>query len=316
MQTITPVPLVYVIVITCNGKHHLESCLPSLLATLYQNFKVLVVDNGSVDGSEQFIHSTFPEVEVLKNKYNYGFAKGNNLGIDVALRRDANYVVLLNDDTEILDPHWLLEAVRAAEADRRIGMVGFQLTKINMLDKNFVRSQTQAKIVKSIEGCALFIRADLLHNIGLFDETYFAYAEENDLEARAMQAGYHMIELNIPLFHLGGGTSHRHPRKRAFLVIRNVIRYSIKNDGILTTLLRTIKLFDICCNPFSFFFDSTDVTHQKIRGRGNIAMNFVLFSCALCWNMIHLPQTILVRRKENTLIKLTKCKLQLNGQIV
>lgn len=297
METLQSFPLVYVIIITFNGKHHLASCLPSVFATDYPNYKVLLVDNASIDGSTEFVRSNFPEVEVLRNEKNYGFAKGNNLAIIAALNHGADYVFLLNDDTKILDPCWLMEAVKVAENDQKIGMIGFQLT--DSASMHITKELTCTRDVNAIEGCALFISSALLRNVGLFDEVYFAYAEESDLEMRAMRAGYRMIELNIPIFHLGAGTSNRYPIKRSYLIMRNVIRHSIKNRNALKTLMRIIKTFDISSNPRPFFFDRKDVTHQKIRGQSNVLLNFVLFFGAVLWNVIHLPQTLLIRYKEN-----------------
>ncbi len=294
-------PLVYIIVITHNGKDHLESCLPSVFKTSYPRFRVMLVDNASIDGCIDYVASHFPQVKILRNHKNLGFAKGNNIAIDLALKEGAVYVVLLNDDTAVLDARWLGEAVSAAQEDCRIGMIGFSLT--NTLSHEIPTISITRKKVKAIEGCALFIRSSLIYNIGKLDEIYFAYAEESDLEMRAMRAGYNLIELNTFIFHKGAGTSSKYPSKRAYLLMRNVIRYSIKNRGVIHTILKIIRILDVSCNPFPLTFDRTDSTHRGMRNRGNIFLNTLLFVHALIWNVIFLPQTLAIRHQDNLKIK-------------
>lgn len=310
-QTVSAWPFVCVIVITHNGRHHLERCLPSLYATEYPRFAVLLVDNASTDGASNYAEQHFPGLIALRNRENLGFARGNNEAIAQALRMNADYVVLLNDDTAILDRRWLKSAVEAAEADARIGMVGFALTAdLAPVDP---AAPIEVAPTDAIEGCALLMRSSLLRAIGCFDEVYFAYAEENDLEARALRAGFRFVSVSTPIFHLGAGTSSRYPLRQTYLVIRNVIRCSIKNRSMLRTLLRIVRVFDIGCNPFPLFFDRTDTTHRKIRGRGNLARNFAVFAAALGWNILHLPQTLRIKAQEEALIRQAHCAPQRSG---
>lgn len=300
-------PLVVIIIITYNGRHHLARCLPSVMKTDYPAFRVVVVDNASTDGSSEFVSNNYPTVSIVRHSRNLGFAKGNNSAIANSLAEGFDYIFLLNDDTELLEPTWLATAIRLCDGNPRIGMVGFSLT-----NDSSVSSLSQTLVVRTvdaIEGCALLMRSTMLRNIGLFDEVYFAYAEESDLEMRALRAGYSMMEISIPIYHLGGGTSRRFPVRRTYLVMRNVIRHSIKNRSVLKTLLRGVKTFDIACNPWSFFFDAHDVTHQKIRGNGNVILNFCIFTLAIAWNILFLPQTLFIRYKENKMIEKTKKEL-------
>src|SRR5690349_10108270 len=101
----TPPP-VSVIVLNYNGVRWIERCLKSLAETRYENFRVILVDNASTDGSAGVALTNFPQVEVILNPYNAGFSEGNNIGIKKALADGARYVVLLNPDT-IVEPEWL-----------------------------------------------------------------------------------------------------------------------------------------------------------------------------------------------------------------
>src|SRR5690348_7949467 len=96
-------PLVSVIIPSWNGKHLLQECLTSLQKQSYPNFEVIVVDNGSTDGSVQFLKKFFPKVKIVQLDKNYGFAKAINNGVKSA---QGNLVAFLNNDT-LVDPKWL-----------------------------------------------------------------------------------------------------------------------------------------------------------------------------------------------------------------
>ncbi|MCL4552356.1 MAG: glycosyltransferase family 2 protein, partial [Candidatus Marsarchaeota archaeon] len=106
-----------VIVVNWNGRRYLESCLSSILAQTYRNLEVVLVDNGSTDRSVEFVAERFPEVRVLVNQENVGFAAANNQAIEVTR---GEYVALLNNDT-YADPAWLERLVAAMEVNPRVG---------------------------------------------------------------------------------------------------------------------------------------------------------------------------------------------------
>ena len=110
-----------VIVLNTNELVHLKSCLPSLMAQSYGDFSVFLSDNGSTDGSVEYVKRNFPAVKIVKNAGNVGFAEGNNQGAMEALKDDPDYIVFLNPDTEV-DREWLSELVKAAEG-RLVGGV-------------------------------------------------------------------------------------------------------------------------------------------------------------------------------------------------
>jgi GT2 family glycosyltransferase len=298
-------PLVCIIVITFNGLRHLEGCLGSLRQTDYPNCRILLVDNASTDGSADYTRTHFPEVQVLRQDTNLGFAGGNNRAMEAALAAGAEHVVLLNDDTVILDSDWLAEAVALAGKDPRAGMIGFQLLaalpsteELGRLPKLPVPAAS--KPVRRIDGCALFIRGALLRRIGLFDEAYFAYAEEDDIEARAKRTGAGLMEIDRRIYHLGGGTSGKFPREASYLEIRNAIRFSIKNRGVLQTAARVIKLCDIVCSPFPLFLDRRNQSHLRARGEWKFFANLRTFLSACAWNLWHLRETVAARRRDRT----------------
>ncbi len=295
-------PSVHVIVITCNGRRHLEGCFSSLAKTDYANHRTWLVDNASSDGSAEYVAAHFPQVSILRNKENLGFARGNNLAMIRALEAGADYVFLLNDDTVLLDERWLRAAVSLAQCDQTVGMIGFLLVNMPVLAANERPLTVASEKTSRIDGCALFMRASLLRAIGLLDEVYFAYAEEDDLEARAVRAGTQLRRINLPIYHFGGGTSKQIPLRAAYLQMRNSIRFSIKQRTLWRAMLRTGKILDVVCNPSPFFLERHDSSHLRMRGRGNLLINFFLLLAAAGWNLLNLPGTLRIRQKERRLI--------------
>jgi GT2 family glycosyltransferase len=204
-------PRVSVIVLNWNCRDDTIECLHSLTSLTYPDYETIVVDNGSTDGSPEAIREAFPEVQLLTNPDNLGFARGNNVGMRQALSGEAAYFFVLNNDT-IVDPALLDELVATAEADSRIGVVGPKIYYYNQRDRLWyagAKEQWLRRIPATVGldeldrgqydqlcetafvyGTAMLIRRQVLEEIGLFDEEFFAYHEDADFCIRARQAGY------------------------------------------------------------------------------------------------------------------------------
>jgi GT2 family glycosyltransferase len=122
-------PRVVIVVLNWNGKEDTADCIDSLAAITYPNYAILVVDNGSTDGSVEFLKERYPHLEIAENNSNFGFGAGNNVGIEMALNTDSEYVLLLNNDT-IVDKHFLDYLVDEAQSDDRIGFVGPKIYRL------------------------------------------------------------------------------------------------------------------------------------------------------------------------------------------
>lgn len=116
-------PKVSIIILNWNGKEDTIECLDSLKHITYPNYEILLVDNGSTDGSVNYFKKHYPEIELIENGENLGFAKGNNVAILKAMEQGSDYILLLNNDT-IVDSDFLMELVKVAESDEKIGIVG------------------------------------------------------------------------------------------------------------------------------------------------------------------------------------------------
>lgn len=204
-ELIVEYPKVAIIILNWNNKDDTINCLQSLEKLDYPNYNVIVVDNGSTDGSQDAVKKQFPEVKLIELDKNYGFAKGNNIGIREAFKdKEVKYIFALNNDT-VVHPDCLREMVRVAESDERIGMVQ---PKVMRFDKKTIdttghiirfgmvvdRGQGEPDIgqyddkTDDIIGtcaCACLYKREMLENIGLFDESFITYYEDAELSWRA-----------------------------------------------------------------------------------------------------------------------------------
>lgn len=246
-------PTVAIIVLNYNGLDLLNKCLRSLKQSNYSSYKVLVVDNGSTDGSAEFIARQYPDyVKLQKNQDNLGFSKGNNEAIKLCF--DSDYIVLLNNDTEV-EPDWLAELIAVAEKDPTIGALQPKLRSLkdrNMFDHNgaaggyfdrFGYTVCRGRVFYTIEkdtgqyddvrevfwagGPAILLRRRVLQEVGLLDEDFQAHFEEIDLCWRIRLAGYRILYVpSAVVYHLWGGTPNS---RRVYLNQRNSLFTMIKN---------------------------------------------------------------------------------------
>lgn len=295
-------PLVCAYAITYNGKRFLERCFQTLQdLTDYGNCRRILVDNGSSDGSGDYVRENFPEVEVLRVFPNIGYAHGANEAVADARRRGAKYVVLMNDDIAILNPQWLREAIWHAERDPSIGIIGFvQVTSDN---GQHAAPTSELADVEYLGSPVLVMPVELFNRVGLFDEVYYVIGDEDDIGARAQAAGYRTCKLDIPIYHFGGGTHQTYSRRAAYLQMRNGIRFCLKNRGLMRAFMRTVRIIDVACNPWPLTIDKRDVSHWRVRNSGNGFVNLWLWLRAVLWNIVRMRQTFRIRAAERRLIR-------------
>jgi len=239
-------PAVSVIIVNYNGRSYLNNCLGALKTQSFADFEVILVDNGSTDGSLEYIEREYPAVRVIKNTVNCGFARGNNQGIEAARGK---YILTLNNDT-VADPHWIAELVRAAESDERIGMCASKICLANepgvidsvgMLiypdgtakqrgghERDAGQYDRPEEVLLPSAAAALY-RKSMLDDVGLFDEDFFAYCEDADLGLRARLRGWKCYFVPAAkVAHYYSGTAGKYSSFKAFLVERNHIWLAFK----------------------------------------------------------------------------------------
>jgi len=207
--------LVGIVVLNWNGREDTLECLASVFAIEYPNFEVIVVDNGSVDGSVPAIKKEFPQAVVLETGRNLGYAGGNNVGIEAALQRGAEFVFILNNDA-VVDPAVLKAFMEAAgaypdggafaakiyykSAPRLLWYAGglWQEESGTFAHIGMHATDTCSCFEGLTEtdyacGCAMLLRASAIRNVGIFDPMFFLTFEEPDWCFRAKKKGYRSI---------------------------------------------------------------------------------------------------------------------------
>ncbi len=217
--------LVSIVIPNWNGIRFLAGCLDSLAAQTYQNHEVILVDNGSQDGSCQFVEANYPQVRLIRFDRNTGFSVAVNSGIGNAR---GSLIALLNNDT-IVDRGWLAAMVEALIANDQLGSVACKMLsyddhsildgagdgyrrgglpgRIGHREKDLGQFDQERLVLGPCGGACLY-RKEVFLTVGLLDEDYFAYLEDVDLALRAQSAGYKCLYVpRAVVYHLGCGTT-------------------------------------------------------------------------------------------------------------
>jgi len=273
-------PRVSVIILNWNGRKFLTKCLDSLAAQSYRDFETILVDNGSTDGSVDYVQGAYPQVRLVALPENTGFAEGNNRGLAVC---NGEYIVTLNNDTR-LEPDFLGELVRAVDSDHRAGMAAakmrnyYQTERIdaaglkiatNGLGYNIGVGESDAgqhddaAVFGPCGGAALY-RRTMLDAVGFFDPDFFAYYEDFDLAWRGRLAGWGCVAApRAVVYHVHSATSGEWSRFKVYRTHRNKWYVMIKNWP-LGLLLRRL--------PAILFFDAAAFSLAVLKGRGGTAL--------------------------------------------
>lgn len=302
-------PLISVIILNWNGKANLEECLNSLFTITYSPFEVIVVDNGSTDGSIILVKKKFPSVKlIVEVNKNLGFAQGNNLGYK---KSKGEYILFLNNDcivtrnfldklasylqrnptVGIVQPTLLFYRPNTP-MHKKINSVGSFLLKSGFLyHKDYRKSFVRQKYSKPYEifsayGACFLAKRDVIEKVGLFDPDYFLYFEETDLCHRVWLAGYSvMIDPRVYVFHKGAQTSKR--LSAAFVQF-----HSFKN-----------KLYSYLKNLDSYYLLTMFIPHLLISEVGSLLYLFfgkpgytLAIQKAIYWNIKNFKKMLTERK--------------------
>jgi len=280
-----PEPLVSIVILNWNGQPFLRTCLDSVFKLNYPRYEVIFVDNGSVDDSVPWVRANYPQVKVIENESNLGYAEGNNIGIRASR---GEYVATLNNDTE-LDPDWLEELVAVATNDDTVGScaskqllfhkpdvlhsVGIQPRKSGAPENlgDGERDLGQYDMVREVfaaPGASAFYRREALDHVGLFDSSYFAYHEELDLGWRLRLAGWVCVSVpRAKLLHIRSGTVRRIPDFTLYHSERNRIWTLLKNAS-----LTTLAIFMPAIKAYEIRVMSRDMARSIVKQKGSVAL--------------------------------------------
>lgn len=297
-------PLVSVIIVNWNGGEIFKKCLQSLSKIYYSNWELIVVDNGSQDGSDKFVSNLKSKIkcQLIYNKNNVGFAKANNQGFK---KSNGKYVLLLNNDTKVT-PNFLGILVTKMEKDILLGVVqpkiclmdkpgyldnaGSFFTKIGFLQHWGYMERDQAEFnqereIFSAKGACMLIRKVLIEKIGLFDNDFISYFEESDFCWRVWLVGYrvlfypqakifHKVGFTIRRLNVGENNYHYY-KNRICSLIKN-----LENNNLLIVVLNLLVSLGIMIIFFLRFHPNDSLMIGK----------------AVLWNLHNLSKTIKKRR--------------------
>jgi GT2 family glycosyltransferase len=244
-------PKVYIIILNWNNYIDSKKGIESLLGSGYQNYQILVVDNGSTDNSGYLLREDFPDLHFIFNDENLGFARGCNVGIRAALQdRECGYVLLFNNDAEATS-NFLQRAVDVAEAGKNIGLVGGKILCSPECKKiwyaggyvDLWRCQgvargwgevdqgryDRAEEVDFVTGALMLIRREVLEKVGLLPEEYFFGVEEFDYSVAVKRAGYALYYVpEFLVYHRGDGSHGNYDPKYVYIYYRQKLIFMEK----------------------------------------------------------------------------------------
>ncbi len=252
---------VAVVILNYNGKKFLELFIEKAIKFSYPH-QVYVADNASTDDSIAYLEKNFPQVKIIRNDKNYGYATGYNIALKQV---KSDYIVLLNNDVEVTE-NWLQHAIELMEADKKIAACQPKLLDYNNRTKfeyagaagGFIDKLgypfCKGRIFNTIEtdnkqyegnhevfwasGACMIVRADLFWKLNGFDDDFFAHMEEIDLCWRIKNLGYKIYTTSLStVYHVGGGTLNKINARKTFLNFRNSLITLTKNHPSKVFLL-------------------------------------------------------------------------------
>ena len=295
-----------IILVSWNNRSYLEQCLDSLYKSeLQSRFDVVLVDNGSTDGTQALLQEKYPQVKLIMNDYNVGLSKASNQGIRATQGR---YVLLLNDDTLVNGPS-LDSLMEYMDSHSEAGAIGGQLlnpdgsiqscynhfpslyeeflisTRLGPLFWDGYPGILESKEIKSVDwigSACLLLRRAALEKVGLLDEEFFIYGDEADLQYRLKRAGWHVYYLpQVTTVHFGGRSLTRWRRRK--MVYRGHMLFFRKNYGWFRTGLLRVMLAGLSLAKILIWGVAIVFSHLRERARKELDSNLEVVR--LCWKL-------------------------------
>ena len=250
-------PSVAIIILNWNGKDDTHECLKSVLKLDYSNYQPIIVDNGSEDDSVQFFKQSFPDLLIIENGANLGFAEGNNRAITKAIEKEFEYILLLNNDA-IIDSQLLNSFIDVSKNNPHAGVFGAKiyylseplkiwfaggkiLPDILRASHEYMGEIDNSGLLEEVRpidyacGCALFIKSDVIRKVGTLESKFFLMWEETDFCYRARRAGFECLFVpkalvwhKISASFKGGDAGHL----QNYFMIRNRLLWIERNVSI------------------------------------------------------------------------------------
>ncbi len=247
-------PSIAVILVNWKKYNLTSKCIDSLNKSNYKNFKIILVDNEYSEKSLIELKNKYNELIVFKEKNNLGFAGGNNIGIRYALENDYDYIMLLNNDTEVTE-NFILPLVERIEKDHFLGAVqplilnfsnksiiwnaGGKLNKfLGLTSTRLNNNKLNSSIVFDdytdwISGCCILIKSETLTKVGLLDEKFFNYYEDVDWSLRMKNLGYDLGFVKESIIYHHGSSSSKNKKNKEGVISSKIHYFNIRNHILL-----------------------------------------------------------------------------------
>jgi len=271
-------PSVFIVIVNWNGLNDTIECIKSILNISYEYFKIIVIDNGSDNDESIELAFKFPDVIAIRSETNLGFSGGNNLGIKYALKNEADYILLINNDT-IVEKDFLDILVEVVVKNQSIGLAvpkinyynnpsriwyaGGYISKLRGAAVTIGKGKldnfyTENKYVTFATGCCLLIDKKVINDVGLMDEKYFLYLEDADYCLRAVESGYKILCVpQSKIFHkINSSTFQKYENLPLYYVTRNRLYFTKKLFPKYIGIVYTYVLISMVIKSIYWFFVS------------------------------------------------------------
>lgn len=274
-----------IVILNWNGKKYIEKCLDSVSELRMMNYelRIIVVDNGSIDGSMVLIEKRYKDIEILRSKENLGYAGGNNVGIKYAIENGADYILILNPDT-IVDKNLLVELLKPFGTEEQVGLAGPKIyfAKGYEYHKDRYEEKDLGKVIfygggiidwdnilvshrgvdevdngqfdqgcetDFVTGCAMMISKEVINKIGYFDEKYFLYWEDSDYCQRAKNGGFKLwYQPNGLVWHMDSGSSKVGGELHDYFLTRNRMIFGLSYGSLRAKFALVRESFKLLIN--------------------------------------------------------------------
>lgn len=279
---------VAIVLVNWNSYEFTHDCINSLKKVTYQNFSIIVVDNGSVDGSGQKLQNEHQELIVLFSPDNKGFTGGNNLGLAYAIQNGYDYAMMLNNDT-FVEPDFLDHLVKYLDHHPNTGAVqpriyfnhnrsllwngGTGYNQLTGLPYTIGESKLtkpihlKIKEIAWITGCAFMVRTSILLQTGLLAENMFIYSEDVDLSFRIKKKGYRLTYLPASIVYHIAGSSNKKKVKDKEGIVNPIVHYLNQRNRIWIQKNYTAWYFVPTVILYNIFYTTLIMGYFAIRRR-------------------------------------------------
>lgn len=273
--------MISIVILNWNGKKITEECLNSIKKQTFKNYEIILVDNASTDGSLEYLKKKFPKISLIQNKENYGYAKGNNIGIKKA---KGEWILILNNDI-ILDKNFLKELDKHKnKADilgtknyfydkpKIIWAIGSKFNKFTMRANLIANKMQDSKEIDKMKidhavGSVMLVNKKVFEKAGHLNEDYFVYFEETEFQLRAQEHGFKISWIpSAKLWHkVGFSTGGGRTPLSAYYLTRNRA-YTIKKHSKYKIIAYPYWILEVLARLIYGFFKDRKFAKMSWKG--------------------------------------------------